>query len=147
MIDSDPVGIISFNSLVDDGKGVHVSVSTTTTLQRTPASLTTELMAAWRRGDTNALRALIHPDTELQTPLMPLVGLTTGREHAVQLLLQLREDKMFSLDVDWVEEDSPTKGTVHARSRRRTTPRGFADGSITWHIELRDGMLWRSRLV
>src|SRR4051794_22180738 len=52
-----------------------------------------------------------------------------------------------AVHVETVEEESQTQGPVRARSRRRTTPRGFADGPITRHIELRDGMLWRSRIV
>ena len=90
---------------------------------------------------------LIHPDTELETPMTPLVGLTQGREQAVKLLLEMR-DTIYSVEVDRVEQTSPTEGIVYAHSRRPVAGgSGFADGRIIWHIELRDGMLWRSRIV
>jgi ketosteroid isomerase-like protein len=125
-----------------------MSVSTTRMPHsHTPQSLTTALMAAWNRKDREALRALIHPDTELETPMTPLVGPTQGREQAVKLLLEMRASTIYTVEVDRVEETSATKGTVYGRSRRPAPNGGFADGRITWHIELLDGMLWRSRIV
>jgi ketosteroid isomerase-like protein len=111
-----------------------------------PTALTQALMLAWERGDGDRLADLVHPECELETAMADIVGVTRGRDDAVQLLLEMRRT-VATVEVDRVEETSATTAVVHAHGRRPLPPGGFKDGAIRWEIELRDGKLWRSRIV
>ena len=69
-----------------------------------------------------------------------------GRDAAVTALSAMR-DSLYDVSIVRVEAVSPTEALVHGVARLPARPHGHSYGTICWRIELRDGMLWRSRIV
>jgi hypothetical protein len=111
-----------------------------------PESFTYRFMDAWRARDLAVLERLIHPEADLETAMAAVHGLSRGRDAAVTALSAMR-DSLYDVSVVRVEAVSPTEALVHGVARLPARPHGHSYGTICWRIELRDGMLWRSRIV
>lgn len=91
-----------------------------------------------------AIAATIRPDAEMRL-LVSFGRLLRGREAVVEALEGGRQAAIYRGHVErfeWLDEQTVLS---FARARYALEQGGFAEGSVVWLDELRDGLIWRVR--
>jgi len=111
---------------------------------RLAVQVVAEAMAAYQRGDLDALAALVHPEAEIE--MLALGGTAAhGPEGLVEAIVRAREG-VHRPTMTNVEGIGPDAALMIGRIQY-TEPRGsLTDRKAVWLTVLRDGLLWRTRV-
>ena len=106
-----------------------------------PAQVVSAAMAAYERGDLDALAELVHPEAEIQ---MLLLGgdVARGPEGLREALAQVTV--VHQPTVTAIESIGDDAALMIGRLQYTDTRGGLSDHPAVWLSVLRDGKLWRS---
>lgn len=109
-----------------------------------PSAVVREAMAAYERGDLDALLALVHSEAEIEMLILD-GGVARGPEGLAEALAmaakQVHRPKMSR-----VEEIGTDAALMIGRIQYGDAERGISDHEAVWLNVLRDGMIWRSKV-
>jgi hypothetical protein len=108
-----------------------------------PVSIIERGMRLYAAGDLVALRALVHPEAEIQMALLhnELAHGPEGLEEALRAATFIHAPRM-----DRIEPVDEHAAIMVGRVRYALEGGGFGDRAAAWLSVLRDGLIWRVRL-
>ena len=109
-----------------------------------PARVVAEAMAAYERGDLEALSSFIHPQAEIEMLALQR-DVALGPEGLVDTLENVR-DRLHKPTMTRIEAVADDAALMIGRIQYADPDRGVTDRSAVWLTVLRDGMLWRTRV-
>jgi hypothetical protein len=109
-----------------------------------PATVVAEAMAAYERGDLDAVATFVHPDAEIE--MVPLDDDVIGPEGLRETLERLDGGihKPTMTRIERVGDDAALM--VGRIQYADPTLGGVADRPAVWLSVLRDGLIWRTRV-
>ena len=107
-----------------------------------PVKTVHALLHALNERDWDAFADLVHPDAQMDS--VAHQNILVGRDAVVKSTRSAAESAVFELAITAVEQLDDRTVMVVGSMRRPSDLGGFADSTLAWVDEVRDGMLWRS---
>jgi hypothetical protein len=109
------------------------------------ARIVADAMGAYERGDLAALKRFIHPDAEIEMVLLEQEA-ARGPEEVEAVLTQARK-RVHRPTVSRIEEIAEDAVVMIGRIQFDDARGGLSDRKAVWLTVVRDGKLWRTRVV
>jgi len=109
------------------------------------AEIVADAMGAYQRGDLAALKRLIHPEAEIEMVLLEREA-ARGPEELEAVLTEAR-NRVHRPTVSRIEEIADDAVVMIGRIQYDDARGGLYDRKAVWLTVLRDGKLWRTRVV
>ena len=113
--------------------------------QETAAAIVARAMTAYERHDWDTLKALTHPDAEVEMLLLE-GGATHGPDELSDALREAGTG-IHQPTATSIEDVAPDAAAMVGRIRRMDSHGGVSDRDAVWLSVLRDGKIWRSRVL
>jgi ketosteroid isomerase-like protein len=115
--------------------------------QETAAEIVARAMTAYERHDWETLKALTHPDAQVEMLL-----LEGGATHGPDELSDTLRDAGAGAGIHRptatsIEDVAPDAAAMIGRIQRMDSNGGVSDRDAVWLSVLRDGKIWRSRVL
>jgi ketosteroid isomerase-like protein len=105
--------------------------------------IVTAAMAAYERGDLDALAAFVHPDADIE--LLGLGGVTTHGAAGLHDALSTVGKRLHRPRMTTIEPLGEDAAVMVGRIQYGDPAGGRWDSPAVWLSIVRDGMIWRSR--
>jgi hypothetical protein len=109
-----------------------------------PARIVGEAMAAYERGDLEALSRFVHSDAEIE--MLALQGDVARGPDGLRETLESMREGLHRPTMTRIETIGDDAALMIGRIQYADPDRGVTDRSAVWLTVLRDGMLWRTRV-
>ncbi len=107
--------------------------------------LVTEAMAAFVRGDIDALVSFVHPDAEIE--MVALGGATAHGPEGLRAALERAQLGVHRPTWSTIEPIAPDAAAMVGRIQHTDERGRTSDRKAVWLSVLRDGRIWRTRVV
>jgi ketosteroid isomerase-like protein len=114
--------------------------------RETAAEIVTRAMTAYERHDWDTLKALTHPDAEVEMLLLE-GGATHGPDELSDTLREAGTAGIHRPTATSIEDVAPDAAAMVGRIQRMDSHGGISDRDAVWLSVLRDGKIWRSRVL
>ncbi len=101
-------------------------------------------MQLYAEGDFAAVRALVHPDAEIQ--MAYLHGEVATGPEALEQALHAAAHSVHRPRMDGIESIDENAAILFGRVRYPLEGGGFGDRQAAWLNVMRDGLMWRVRI-
>ena len=113
--------------------------------RETAAEVVARAMAAYERHDWDTLKALTHPDAEVEMLLLE-GGATHGPDELSDALREAGTG-IHHPTATRIEDVAPDAAAMVGRIQRMDSQGSISDRDAVWLSVLRDGKIWRSRVL